>query len=92
VKGIIGDPSTYFFYKNVGAAPLAAISSNIPLSLYSIFQLKFAVRDDDDDDDDDDVIHSHGLSLCTLVCTFDVIVLGERASIGSSLPLLLGLS
>lgn len=38
--GFIGNPATYFMFNNVGAAPNSAISANIPLSLYAIFQLK----------------------------------------------------
>ncbi len=41
--GFIGNPMTYLFFRNVGAAPHAALSPTIPLLLFSMFQLKFAV-------------------------------------------------
>lgn len=39
VYGLFGNPATYFVYHNVGAAPNADFSANIPLELYSIFQV-----------------------------------------------------
>lgn len=42
--GFIGNPKTYFFFNNVGAAPVSTISANIPLALYAIFQLKVGSR------------------------------------------------
>jgi Amt family ammonium transporter len=41
--GVIGSPATYFLLKNVGAAPHAELSPTIPLALFALFQLKFAV-------------------------------------------------
>eukprot|EP00298_Acanthocystis_sp_HF-20_P008266 c17578_g1_i1.p1 GENE.c17578_g1_i1~~c17578_g1_i1.p1 ORF type:complete len:481 (+),score=174.15 c17578_g1_i1:25-1443(+) len=41
--GVIGNPHTYFFYKNVGATPDPAFATTIPLTLFSLFQLFFAV-------------------------------------------------
>jgi len=41
--GFIGNPATYFLFKNVGAAPHPDFSKDIPFLLYSIFQLMFAI-------------------------------------------------
>ncbi|WP_051568693.1 ammonium transporter [Crocinitomix catalasitica] len=41
--GIIGNPLTYFAFDNVGVAPNALLSPNIPFVLFAMFQLKFAV-------------------------------------------------
>ncbi len=41
--GIIGNPSTYFMFKNVTEAPNTALSPTIPFVLFSLFQLKFAI-------------------------------------------------
>ncbi len=41
--GIVGDPLTYAFFYNVGAAPHADLSPTIPLLLFAMFQLKFAI-------------------------------------------------
>jgi len=41
--GVIGNPHTYFFFKNVGATPNPIFAPTIPLTLYSLFQLYFAV-------------------------------------------------
>ena len=41
--GIIGNPFTYFMFRNVGAAPNAALAPTIPLLLFAVFQLKFAI-------------------------------------------------
>jgi len=41
--GFIGNPSTYGLFKNVGAAPVADFSATIPLALFAIFQMMFAV-------------------------------------------------
>ena len=43
IGGIIGNPSTYFVFKNVGSNPNPAFSSTIPFLLFALFQLKFAV-------------------------------------------------
>ena len=43
IGGIIGNPSTYFAFKNVGSNPNPAFSSTIPFLLFALFQLKFAV-------------------------------------------------
>ena len=41
--GFIGNPATYGLFKNVGAAPVADFAASIPLVLFSLFQLMFAV-------------------------------------------------
>lgn len=41
--GIIGNPLTYFAFKNVGVEPNADFSSSIPFLLFALFQLKFAI-------------------------------------------------
>ena len=41
--GIIGDPSTFFMFKNVGAAPHSVMATSIPFILFAMFQLKFAI-------------------------------------------------
>jgi ammonium transporter, Amt family len=43
VGGVIGSPTTYFFFRGVGAAPNPAFAATIPLALYALFQLKFAI-------------------------------------------------
>lgn len=43
IGGIIGNPLTYFAFKNVGSNPNPAFSSTIPFLLFALFQLKFAV-------------------------------------------------
>ena len=39
----IGDPTTFFMFKNVGAATNALLAPTIPLALYALFQMKFAI-------------------------------------------------
>ena len=43
IGGIIGNPFTYLFFNGVGAAPNAAFAATIPLALFALFQLKFAI-------------------------------------------------
>ena len=43
IGGIIGNPMTYFNFKNVGAAPHPDFADSIPFLLYALFQLKFAI-------------------------------------------------
>lgn len=47
IGGIIGDPRTYFMFTNVGGSATDAFSTKmgltIPLALYAIFQMKFAI-------------------------------------------------
>jgi Amt family ammonium transporter len=41
--GLIGDPRTYLFFRHVGAAADPRIAATIPLALFAMFQLKFAI-------------------------------------------------
>jgi Amt family ammonium transporter len=41
--GIIGNPATFFMFRNVGAHTHADLSPTIPLALFAMFQLKFAI-------------------------------------------------
>jgi ammonium transporter, Amt family len=41
--GIVGDPRTFFMFENVRMLPSEALASNIPLVLFAMFQLKFAI-------------------------------------------------
>lgn len=41
--GIIGDPRTFFFMKDVGLAPHDRLGGGLPLLLFAAFQMKFAV-------------------------------------------------
>ena len=43
IGGVIGDPRTFFMFRHVGEAPHAALSPTIPLALFALFQLKFAI-------------------------------------------------
>lgn len=43
VGGIIGDPRTFFFFRGVGGATHPELSPTIPLALFALFQLKFAI-------------------------------------------------
>ena len=43
IGGIIGDPRTFLMFRNVGEAPHPALSPTIPLALFALFQLKFAI-------------------------------------------------
>ena len=43
IGGIIGNPMTYFSFRNVGLAPNPDFSETIPFLLFSLFQLKFAI-------------------------------------------------
>ena len=43
VNGIIGNPTTYAFYNGVKSAPAWPAANTIPLSLFSLFQLMFAI-------------------------------------------------
>src|SRR5277367_2406193 len=40
--GFIGNPFTYFMFRNVGAAIHTPLAATIPLALFALFQLKFA--------------------------------------------------
>jgi Amt family ammonium transporter len=41
--GILGDPSSYFGFANVGFTPNPAFSATIPFALFALFQMKFAI-------------------------------------------------
>lgn len=41
--GLFGNPATYFMFRHVGAAPNPELAGTIPLALFAIFQLKFAI-------------------------------------------------
>jgi Amt family ammonium transporter len=41
--GIIGNPATYFMFRGVGGAPDPQFAGTIPLALFALFQLKFAI-------------------------------------------------
>ncbi len=43
IGGFIGNPSTYAFYKGVKGGPAWPLAQSIPLSLFSLFQLMFAI-------------------------------------------------
>ncbi len=43
IGGIIGNPATFFMFDNVGWATDAALSPTIPLVLFALFQMKFAI-------------------------------------------------
>jgi len=43
IGGVIGDPRTFFMFNKVGEAPHPALSPTIPLALFALFQLKFAI-------------------------------------------------
>src|SRR5699024_148273 len=41
--GLIGDPTKYFFFQNILSSQPSPLASTIPLLLYALFQLKFAI-------------------------------------------------
>jgi Amt family ammonium transporter len=43
IHGVIGNPFTYLMFRNVGTATHPALAPTIPLLLFAMFQLKFAV-------------------------------------------------
>jgi Amt family ammonium transporter len=43
IGGMIGNPLTFFMFKNVGLSTHPALSPTIPLALFALFQLKFAI-------------------------------------------------
>ncbi len=43
IGGFIGDPSTFFFFKDVASGQPWAATPSIPLLLFSLFQLMFAI-------------------------------------------------
>ena len=43
INGIIGDPTTFLFFKNVASGAPWSLAPTIPLSLFALFQLMFAI-------------------------------------------------
>jgi Amt family ammonium transporter len=43
IGGVIGNPFTFAFFDNVGGATHPALSATVPLLLFALFQLKFAI-------------------------------------------------
>ncbi len=43
IGGVIGNPLTFAMFRNVGAAPLPPLAPTIPLVVFALFQLKFAI-------------------------------------------------
>lgn len=43
IGGVIGNPLTFFMFDGVNDAPSEALSPTIPLLLFAVFQLKFAI-------------------------------------------------
>ena len=43
IGGVIGDPRTFAMFRGVGGAPDPALAATIPLALFAMFQLKFAI-------------------------------------------------
>ncbi|MCO4294780.1 ammonium transporter [Solitalea sp. MAHUQ-68] len=41
--GFIGDPSSFFFFKNVNSSAPWSLAPTIPLLLFALFQMKFAI-------------------------------------------------
>ncbi|HYX09463.1 MAG TPA: ammonia channel protein, partial [Bacteroidales bacterium] len=43
IGGIVGNPLTFLFFRHVGGATDPVLSPTIPLALFALFQLKFAI-------------------------------------------------
>ncbi|WP_316822481.1 ammonium transporter [Pedobacter gandavensis] len=43
INGIIGNPLTYLFFKGVNSGPSWSLAPTIPLTLFALFQLMFAI-------------------------------------------------
>lgn len=43
IGSFVGDPSTFFMFKNVGAKIDHTLAPTIPLALFALFQMKFAI-------------------------------------------------
>ncbi len=43
IGGIIGNPTTFFMFKGVGTGVFASLAPTIPLALFALFQMKFAI-------------------------------------------------
>ena len=43
IGGFVGNPATFFMFNNVGAKVNEFLAPTIPLALYALFQMKFAI-------------------------------------------------
>src|SRR5690349_12944422 len=43
INGLIGNPTTFLFYKGVKSSAAWPLATSIPLTLFSLFQLMFAI-------------------------------------------------
>jgi Amt family ammonium transporter len=43
IGGVVGNPMTFFMFNGVGGATNPALSPTIPLALFALFQMKFAI-------------------------------------------------
>jgi ammonium transporter, Amt family len=43
IGGIIGNPTTYFMFKDVGLKPNPSFTGTVPFVIFALFQLKFAI-------------------------------------------------
>ena len=43
IGGLIGSPKTFFFFQGVNSSPSWSLAATIPLSLFAVFQLMFAI-------------------------------------------------
>ncbi len=43
INGIIGDPRTFFMFRHVGSETNATLAATVPLVVFAMFQLKFAI-------------------------------------------------
>lgn len=43
IGGVLGNPTTYFMFSGVGAKTHPLLAPTIPLALYALFQMKFAI-------------------------------------------------
>lgn len=43
IHGLIGNPLTYFFFQGVNSSPSWSLAPTIPLALFAVFQLMFAI-------------------------------------------------
>lgn len=43
IKGLIGDPTTFMFFHGVNSGPAWSLAPTIPLTLFALFQLMFAI-------------------------------------------------
>jgi Amt family ammonium transporter len=41
--GLVGNPATFFLFKDVGGSPNPAFAATIPFALFAMFQMKFAI-------------------------------------------------